>query len=154
TFWDNSVHPTELPFRGEFFATVDICTSFTLKRMSENDEIFGAERFMSKEINQNPQFMYYKAKPRIRGTHETKTGRTDFFEILSAGQYKDVGEGWEIIHYYGWINPKMFGLSNVNEYQIWRITLISDKYIVALEHLNNAHGLLPIFITMPIDDGL
>ena len=154
TMWDPSVHPLEVPTKAEFFATIDTWNSLKLLRAAENEQIFGAERFISRDSNMNPNFTYYKPKPDIRSEHDSKEHANDFHHILSMGDHKDVAENWEIVTYYGWINPSWWGIGPDDSFQIWRITLIGDSYIIDMEHLNNAHAMLPLFITMPKEDGM
>ena len=151
--YDISVAPVDIPTKGEFFAMVDIITPFQMRKMASEDEIFGIDRF----INNNAMVpKWYQTRPEVFIDHSGRagvSGRTNWIEILSAGVSQDVRVGLEKIDYYGWLNPKEFGLSSVDEFQIWRITLASDKFIVAAEHLNNAHGRLPVAIAAPWEDG-
>lgn len=151
--YDISVAPVDIPTKGEFFAIVDIMTPFHMRKMASEDEIFSIDRF----INNNVMVpKWYQTRPEVFIDHSGRagvSGRTNWIEILSAGVSQDVRVGIEKIDYYGWLNPKEFGLSSVDEFQIWRITLASDKFIIAAEHLNNAHGRLPVAIAAPWEDG-
>ena len=151
--YDISVAPVDIPTKGEFFAVVDIMTPFQMRKMASEDEVFGIDRF----INNNATVpKWYQTRPEVFIDHSGRagvSGRTNWIEILSAGVSQDVRVGIEKIDYYGWLNPKEFGLSSVDEFQIWRITLGSDKFVIAAEHLNNAHGRLPVAIAAPWEDG-
>ncbi len=151
--YDISVNPIDLSRKGEFFATVDVKTPFRVKKMAANKEIFGVDAFIK---NPNTDVVYYAIRPVIATDHSNRGqtgGRTNWIEVLSAGMENEVRVGIEEITYYGWINPKDFGLSRADEFQIWRFTMMANKHIVLGEELTNAHGMLPINIGMPWEDG-
>ncbi len=151
--YDVSVNPVELSSKGEFFALIDVKTPFRVKKMEADKQIFDIDRFIK---NVNSDLVYYEIRPTISNDHSNRgqtSGRTNWIEVLSAGTSQDVRVGIEEITYYGWINPRDFGLSKADEFQIWRFTVMANKYIVLGEELNNAHGMLPINIGMPWEDG-
>lgn len=151
--YDISVHPVDLPTKGEFFALVDVKTQFRLKKMAADEEVFGIDRFINKT---DMTTKYFQVRPEIYADHSGRgghSGRTNWIEVLSAGTSQDVRVGIELVDFYGWINPTDFGLSKTDEFQIWRFTMAADKYIVSATHLNNAHGSLPIALGAPWEDG-
>jgi len=151
--YDISVNPVELPMQGEFFALIDMKTPFRVKKMAADKEIFDIDRFIK---TVNTERVYYKVRPVVSADHSNRgntSGKTNWVEVLSAGTDQEVRVGIEEITYYGWINPKDFGLSKQDEFQIWRFTVMADKFIVSGEELTNAHGMLPINIGMPWEDG-
>ncbi len=151
--YDIAVHPVDLPKQGEFFALVSVKTPFRLKKMEADGEVIGIDRFIGKT---DMQPKYFKTRPEIYIDHSGRTGkagRVNWLEVLSAGTSQDVRVGIELVDYYGWINPKDFGLSDTDEFQIWRFTRAANNHIIAAEHLNNAHGSLPCALGSPWDDG-
>lgn len=150
--YDISVDPVELSSKGEFFALVEMQTQFRIRKMAADGELFGIDRFINTtDLN----YTYWKVRPKINTSMSGRSGqdgRTNWVEILSAGVSQEVRSGVELVNYYGWINPSDFGLPG-NEFQIWRFTLAANKYITAAEHLTNAHGLLPIAVGAPWEDG-
>lgn len=151
--YDISIDPIDVPMKGEFFALIDVKTPFRVRKMEADKEIFGIDRFID---TSNTEIIYYKTRPVISADHSNRgnvSGKTNWIEVLSAGVEQEVRIGIEEITYYGWINPKKFGLSNSDEFQIWRFTVMGDKFIVSGEELTNAHGMLPINIGMPWEDG-
>jgi len=153
---DPSVDPTELHEKGEFFATVEPETIFRAQMMAQNEEIFDLNRIVDSNgtLKTNPnKSVYYEEKPEIHGDSIGGDGRgeTDWFQFMSAGAKGAVGAGLEKINMYIWINPKTFGMSENNVFQIWRLTLL-DMEVVAAEQLTNAHGYLPCVCTVPWDD--
>ncbi len=151
--YDISINPVELASQGEFFALIDMKTPFRVKKMQADKEIFDIDRFIK---NVNTERVYYKVRPIVTTDHSNRgntSGKTNWVEVLSAGVEQEVRVGIEEVTYYGWINPKDFGLSKQDEFQIWRFTMMADKFIVAGEELTNAHGMLPLAVGMPWEDG-
>ena len=156
TLLDPAVDAVDMPLKGEFFATVKLMTVFRLRIEEQNNNIFGIERF----IDELPRgsVAYWRAKPTIRAFDPAsssggESSGTDFVNILSMGQDKEVNAGFEIVKAYMWLNPSEFGLSDINEYQIWKFTIVGAKHIIAAEFQSNAHGYLPIAIGRPWEDG-
>lgn len=148
--WDVSVADVvDVPSEGEFFATVHMYNSFKLQKMASEKEIFSIDRF----IDQQKETMFYREKPIVHDI-SVNTGGTNWVSMLSGGDSKSLMPGFEMIHCPIWINPKEFGLSKEDEMQIWRITIVNSKYIVAATHLTNAHGMLPLALAMPMEDDL
>jgi hypothetical protein len=147
--YDPTVAPIEVPEKGEYFATIHMDAPFRFRKMEADGEVFGVDRF----IEGNGQTHYYEKKPTIRMDVSLPEAVTDWIQILSLGeQTQGISAGFERIKYTGWINPKEFGLTNDDELQVWRVHLIDKKHIVNVTQMNNAHGMLPINIAMPIDD--
>lgn len=151
--YDISISPIDLPMKGEFFALIDVKTPFRVRKMEADQEIFSIDRFIK---NNNSELRYYETRPVVVSDHSNRgntAGRTNWIEVLSAGTEQEVRIGIEEVTFYGWLNPKQFGLAKADEYQIWRFTVMANNYIVAAEELTNAHGMLPIAVGMPWEDG-
>lgn len=151
--YDITVSPTMLAEKGEFFALVEPVSLFKLHKLNKLKQIYNIDKALKNNMLMI-ETTYYKRRPEIHIDHSGRGKSPDFISILSLGQqtHKRLG-GAEEITYFGWLNPKEFGLSKVDEYQIWRITVINCKYIVNATHLNNVHGMLPIAMLMPLHDG-
>jgi hypothetical protein len=150
--WDISVNPVDLSKKGEFFAIVQRKTTFTINRMFENEELFGKDR-LPENFGSVAFTSYYRARPTI-ATGNNGLNMTDWSEVLSAGVVSgEIGSSVELIHYYGWLSPAKFGLNAEKKMQIWRFAILNSKYICDAEQLNNAHGVLPVAIGMPFEDG-
>ena len=155
--FDPSVDPIELAEKGEFFATVKLETPFRIKKMEADGEIFGSDRFVDK--NEHGEYEYYEEPEELREEIPGSNSSVNWHELLSAGQTKEVGVGHERIDLYIWLNPSQFGLEPnrrdepANKLSIWRLTIFQGKYIVSAEKLTNAHGMLPVCVCMPVDDG-
>src|SRR6185437_6548997 len=154
--YDRSVPPADVADKGEFFALVDVKRIFTVKKMQQDGEIYGIERFI--RSTRGMQLRYYQKKPTLRLdiNVDQRVGRseTDWVSWFSANGSNEVQSGIEKVDYIGWITPADFGLAPSKLYEIWRITMMADEYIVAAQKLENAHGLLPIAIATPNEDGL
>lgn len=156
--WDPTVHPCDLYKRGEFFATVEPVRKFQLQRMASNNEIFNVEEALKEK---GGVFSIYKEKPDLHLIPDGEPGQPIRWDTyLSGGSKGDISQGYELTHFYCHINPKEFGLpieETVNQdmtFQVWRISILNCKYIVAATPLLNAHGHLPISIGTPIEDNL
>lgn len=147
-FYDSSVEPTELAAEGEYFATVDTSTAFRLRKSEKEGKLFNLGTL---DENSVCAFNYYESKPCIRA--DDNIGDTDFCALLSQTEVKDSVPGHEIITMFIWLDPSRFGLSNQRDFQIWKLKVLNAKSIVYAEHMNNAHGMLPVGISMPWYDG-
>ncbi len=155
--WDITTDPVKLHTEGEFFATIEPRTKFKIARMVAKGEIYNATRFLQKDKEPSAEVNYYELRPDIQAEGSAgdrgNNPRMSWQDILSQGQWKEVGDQWEQINYYGWIKPSDFGLSESEQFEIWRVILLTDKFIVKAEPLTNAHEKLPVVIGMPWDDG-
>lgn len=161
TFLDPSVHPVDIPMYGEFFAIVEPHTKFRVERMKAAGELFNAA-----DLACTGNAHYWKAPPIVRGTDSEGRGgnMVNWFNFMSgapasSGAAYDLG--MEFVHYFGWINPKDFGLPvkarNTKgdvTLEIWQFTLANKNTIVYAQRLENAHGMLPIALGVPNHDDL
>jgi len=81
---------------------------------------------------------------------------TDWVSILNAGTRSGVDNIHELLHFYGWIDPKDFGLPRTdnNLLEIWRFSVFNQEKVVAGDRLSNMHGMLPITVSQPNRDTL
>jgi hypothetical protein len=161
TFLDPSVHPVDVPMYGEFFAIVEPHTKFRVARMKAAGELFNAERL---QCDGNAK--YWRAPPVVRAHDAEGRGgnMVNWFNFMSAapassGAAYDLG--MEFVHYFGWINPKEFGLpvkaqnaKGRDTLEIWQFTMANADTIVWAQRLENAHGMLPVAIGVPNNDDL
>jgi hypothetical protein len=151
--WDIAVSPIDLPANGEFFAVVERQRTFRLKKMEADGDLWGVDRFKDDFIT--PAKPYFRERPIVRNTAGGNVLTTNFTDILrGTGDGKSTTNGAELIHYFGWIIPSEFGLSDSKDLEIWRITMANGKHIASAEHLNVAHAMLPCGLGSPIEDGL
>ncbi len=157
TLLDPSVHPTELHEKGEFFATVEPKTAFRAQIMAQRNEIFNLDLIIDPITGKSRgQFesSYYVQMPEVHG--DLRRGgegstKTNWFNFLSGFTSAGSIDGLEFINVYIWLPPKKFGLGESDKYQIWRITF-ANMIAVRAEPMVNAHGFLPLVVTVPWDD--
>jgi hypothetical protein len=155
TLVDPTIDLTDMALKGEFFAKVAMHTPFRVKKMQADGEIFNIDDIVNK-TSFNKQF--YRTKPEIRTDGFNESQVTDWTEVLTAGfGASGVGTNIEFVTVNIWLPTNQFGLSQEEEFQIWRVVLAANEnnlQVVRAEPLNNAHGMLPIGFVMPWDDGL
>lgn len=151
TLLDPSVAPVDVAAKGEFFVTVDVHTKFKLKRMEAANEIYNLKNALEKYATN--EHSWYEKRPDIR-TNKKGGNNTSWVEVLSQGATREVTGAHELLTFTIWINPKELGIdSKVNEYRIYRINTLGTKAVVEIQELKNAHGLLPINVGVPWEDG-
>lgn len=159
TILDPSVHPTELNEKGEFFATVEVTTEFRAKRLEAQGIYYNLER----RKKDRTATTYYQEKPDILGDAVKGAGQTqDWLSWFSVNESSNVllQDAIEFVTVRIWLpvdafGPKFKGTKGNEDskgYQIWIVVIANASVIVSAEPLPNAHGLLPIMITMPWDD--
>ena len=149
--YDISVHPTQVNYKGEFFAIVEKHREFRVQMMENNKEVFGANM-----IGTEPAVAYYKPKPAIRMDigSDGSVDTIDWHAYLSAGNRNEVSRGIELVHIYIWLCPSTFKLSTSTDMEIWRITIANGIRVIAAKHLDDAHGMLPLGIGSPMQDNM
>lgn len=161
--FDTSVHPIDLPRKGEYFCEVDIITPFHARKLAKENKMYGVERFLStnnKPITQRTQVTtFYQLPPQIRdavGAGNQKSG-VNWQAALSeqgAGIAPESNACLERWKYTCWITPKDFGLGDSDQLELWRIIVTQSNYITFAAKLDDSHGMLPIGMSTPIEDDL
>jgi len=147
---DPSIEPIKMPTLGEFFANIELQTKFRLTKMRDDGELFNIEAF----TDTSPTMKYFESHPDIRSDAAGGQVNTNWVDVLMArsGTNNNSATGYEVIPCFFWIKPKQFGLGDSDNYEIWRFVLGSNTHILSAQHQENAHGLLPINITVPFQD--
>ena len=156
TLWDVSVHPVDVPTKGEFFATVEVKRRFALERMRDNNEIFITKEMLDEQLTEQT---YYRSPPDVVPAIVTdgsvSRGTIDWVNVLSGGAGTEGNQdAYEIVNFVCWLRPKDFKLGSAKSLEIWRITIMGMKHIIATEKIGTAHGMLPIAFGSPVEDGL
>ena len=157
TLVDPSVSPMQLAQDGEFFAHVEIQSTFKLRRRLSKNEITNVDKEYLANVKP-PQYSFYRIKPVIiaKTPGEVDGEQINWVNLLSAsnGQIgsKDTIGGMEFIKMRLVMDASFFGISAETDYTIWEIEILNSEKIVSLKQLKNAHGLLPIFANRPWDD--
>lgn len=153
---DPSVAPMDLSTSGEFFASVEMKSAFSLRRRLANNELHGIDREYIGSANK-ASITYYKAKPIIlaKTVGETDGVVTDWVTLLAGSTNSATKEtigSLELVKMRILLDGSEFGLTKTNSYTIWELEILNMERIVSIKLLANAHGLLPIFAVRPWDD--
>lgn len=159
--YDTSVHPVDLPSKGEYFAEVEPITPFRVQRMADQQILFGVNRFIDfpAPLYGSDSGTFYMAPPIVREpsayTDKQEGGAVNWQMILTpGGPAKDSQPGIELCWYTTWLYPYKFGLSNSQNMELWRLCMANGKYIAASTKLDDSHGQLPCACGTPIEDDL
>lgn len=163
-FYDTSVHPCDLPTRGEFFAEVERITPFRARKMFEDKQLFGIDRFIKENFaaGNNPTSgtnavgsSYYRVPPSVR-TPSAGNGSTptDWRSVFRGGDVQESAPGLEVIRFTTWLRPSEHGLSSDDELQLWRLRIVNGRYLSYAARLEDSHGMLPVVIAAPLEDDL
>lgn len=160
-FFDTSVHPVDLPLRGEYFAEVEMQTPFRVKRQAQQKILFGVQRYIntfSPASGTTDGVAFYIQPPMVRELNTTAAeykGVTNWVSVLTpGGPARESQPGIELCWFTTWINPKDFDLSQEDELQCWQICMANGRWITSAFHIDDSHGQLPIAISTPIEDDL
>lgn len=156
--FDGTVSPLQLANQGEWFGSVEMTTPFRVRKMMGDQELFNLESLIKEDATYSRK--YFRTRPRIRADVIDQM-QTDWVEILTAGfnsSGSDVTGAIERGVFHIWLDPTEFNIRSAGNriepgLQIWRIELFNNSQIGSIIHKNNAHGLLPVSIAMPSDDG-
>jgi hypothetical protein len=158
--YDVSVNPVDLPTKGEWFAYVEPWTRFQLERMNDADSIYNLDKLSNDGIGSNARYLQCPPETRYDFAVEEEGRPKNWVTFLEgiAGNENRYMTGWhEIVTWTGWIRPKDFNLGNSNDLTIYRLIFAIEGESAVLiydEAFNNAHELLPICCTVPIETEL
>ena len=151
TLWDPSVKVTDIPTKGEFFATVKLHTPFRVKKMEKDGDIVGASDVLSNSGSY--EHSYYQLLPELRNSFQSQSSKIpNWHEVFNPGTGKTASDSIEFVTMPIWINPKELGLSRSDKLEIWRFTIANGTRIVDAVHLTNAHAMLPATFAVALDD--
>lgn len=169
TFWDTRVLPREVAEKGEFAGYNEIMSLIALKsfvaklpqRMNMTKALesgFTAPISMVGATGMNGYY-YPQLNPEATVDWQMMGGTNwarwaGFDDNSSQNKYKDV---YQVTTIYARILPVDFGFKGVpgpNTPQVWKFIIVNNQVVIYCERLTNAHNLLPIIISQPLDDGL
>lgn len=158
-FYDTTVHPSDLPKKGEWFAEVDLITPFRAMKAQADGREFGIERFYDPVNNGlvQPKWMFYRPPPVVRRDEQNYAGEDVNWQMTlraEAGPAQASAPGIERIRYVAWIVPKDWGFSQSKDMELWRIHIMQGCYITYAVRLDDSHGMLPVACTCPIENDL
>lgn len=156
---DPSVPPGKLHLDGEFVAHADVRSHYWLQNRAADGFFFNVEDALADE-SELSTMTYYRHPPQEAQFNSDDATGVDWVGILSESAGYIKSSGYELVTIYIRLNPTEFGLipggrgerSVRNRYEVWRFTLLNDKYIIETTHMNNIHGYLPCFLSTMNDD--
>ena len=169
TFWDTRVLPREVSSKGEYAGYNEVMSLIALKsfvaklpsRMNMTEALQSGFQAPISMVGQSGNNGYYYPQLNPESTVDWQMlGGTNwvrwagFDDNSSQSKYKDV---YQVTTTYGRILPADFGFKGVpgqNTPQIWKFITVNNQVVIYCERLTNAHNLLPIVISQPLDDGL
>lgn len=158
---DPTVHPTKLHCDGEFAGQAKLKSFYWLQNKASQGIYFNCEEALQTHEG-GVQCVYYRSPPQEAQMNQdgSSGSGTNWVSILSEIPTYAAQGGFELVEVYIRLNPTEFGLvqgskaeqATRNRYEIWRFTLLNDKFIIDATYMNNMHGYLPYFIGLLNDD--
>ena len=164
--FDNRVEPTRIPQDGEFAGYTRLMSRIQLKAFLESlpdkmiDNIvpaFEAGLGYSGYSSQDPYYIpdlnpdALVDKTPLNGTNWMSWAALSGAE--SKIQYRDM---YQVTTLYARILPSDFSMKVParNTPQVWKFIFVNNSVLIYAERQTNAHGLIPILFTQPLEDGL
>ena len=160
TFWDPSVGLSDLYRLGEWCARADIVSHYTLQSKCLAGLYYNCEEALEQD-NGISACRYYVNPPAeaAMGLQSSDGTDTNWVSILSEAPGHMSKTGFERVEMYIKLNPLQLNLlpktrdnAGRNRYEIWRITLLNDTWIIDATYMSNCHGYLPFFMGAIHDD--
>lgn len=158
---DPTVHPTKLHQDGEFAAQAKMRSHYWLQNKASQGVYFNCEAAL-REYDGLSECIYYRSPPREAQLDNDESGGSgsNWVSVLSEVPVYANQNGFELTEISIRLNPTEFGLlqgANIanksrDRYEIWRFTLLNNKYVIDATYLNNIHGYLPFFLGLLNDD--
>lgn len=160
--YDPHVHPTKIHCDGEFAATIKMKSYFWLQNAAANGAYYNCEDALTGATD-SAITKYYRNPPQeAMMDQDQSTGgtRTDWRSILGGYRSGSMQGGFELAEIHIKLDPTDFGLvggtaaqqNARSRYEMWRFTVLNDKYIIDATYMNNVHGYLPFFLGVLNDD--
>lgn len=161
--FDTRVLPTEIPVKGEFAGYVELMTRIQLKQFIATlpDKMVAnvtAAFESSPSADGYGSFYIPQINPKAaKDRRKYDTFNWDSWAGLSESErriaYKNM---YEVTTLYARILPSDFGLRvpAPNTPQIWKFICVNGSVLLYVERQTNAHNLLPVLVSQPLDDKL
>lgn len=169
TFWDTRVAPKDLAAKGEFAGYNEIMSQIAFKafvltlptRINIKEALesqFNAPITTVSATGMNGYFKpnlnpeAYLDLMNIGGTNWANW--MGFSDDSSKNKYNNM---YQVTTLYGRILPSDFGFKGLpgqNTPQVWKFIIVNNQQVIYAERLTNAHNLIPIILSQPLDDGL
>lgn len=162
TFIDPSVEIMDLYCKGEFAATAWMESRHNLVDKAAKGVYFNIETALNNGEHGVSTATYYRSPPAEArlDVDDSVAGKTNWVNVLSMTEGYQRVTGFELVEIFIKLNPYQMNLvprnaANKiarNRLEVWRITILNDKYIIDAEYQNNMHGYLPFFFGVLNDD--
>ena len=166
--FDSRVNPTEMHTKGEFTGYTEVMSRIVLKQFIQElpdkmvDNIvpaFESGLGFSGIANSGENASYYIPTLNPDALLDRNTTSTNWMAWANlAGaeqkiQYKDM---YEVTTLYARILPSDFNIRvpSSNTPQVWKFIYVNHSVLIYAERQTNAHGMLPVLMGQPSDDGL
>ncbi len=149
TLFDPSVSPRDVAKEGQFFATVEVVSEFTIAKQEEAERIvMPANKGSLPDIGER----WYREPPVISNSNTGQTGvsvKTPWY----AGLGDDTPHNFrhhELTTVYMWLVPKEHDISSSNKYEMFKIVILDGDLVVQIDPLDFAHKMLPLVVAEPL----
>lgn len=155
---DPAVPPTNLHLEGEFGGYAELRSRYWIQTRIERGQ-FSVPRDAFNGMTESSRATYYRHPPAEARLQSNDNRGTDWVSILSMAP-STVQHGHEVVTLYCRLNPTEFGLLAPSEtagrsrYELWRFTILDNKYIVACAYQDNVHNHLPMYFGLVHDDSM
>lgn len=162
--FDTRCTPTQVHIHGEFAGYTELKSRIALKQFIQElpdklvDNIIPAfESGPSSNFNNGHYYVPELNPASLLDANTRATTNWMAWAGLSSSdhkiQYKDM---YEVTTLYARILPSDFKLRvpSPNTPQVWKFIIVNNQVLIYAERQTNAHGLLPILIAQPNEDGL
>lgn len=169
TFWDTRVAPRDVAKKGEFVGKNELMSRIAFKafaatllvRINMTEAL--ASGFVAPVSTVGAAgtsgYYYPQLNPEAAVNETMQLGMNwarwaGFERNGSEDRYKDM---YQVTTLYARILPSDFGFKGLpgqNTPQVWKFIVVNSQVVIYCERLTNAHNLLPVIFSQPLDDGL
>lgn len=169
TIWDTRVPPKDISSKGEFAGYNELMSKIAFKAFAATlpsrmnmtkafESGFSAPVSTVASAGSNGYY-YPQLNPEALIDVSTMLGMNwamwaGFETASNSIKYKDM---YQVTTLYGRILPEDFGFKGLpgqKTPQVWKFIIVNNQVCIYAERLTNAHNLIPIIFSQPLDDGL
>jgi len=159
-FWDTRCMPIDLPNKGEFFGYVESMSRIALKQFIQELPDKLVDNIIPAFETGATQSEYYipELNPESLENADLRASSSwlSWAGLSAADQKIAYKDSYEVTTIYARILPADFKLRvpAPNTPQVWKFVVVNAQTLIYAERQTNAHGLLPILMAQPNEDGL
>lgn len=158
TFWDPSVNPTQVYKDAEWAGKTYMRSHYWLANKAQRGVYFNCDEAL-RTSSGVPTSVYYRHPPTEAKMNRVQDANgADWISILSESPEYARVSGFEITEICIRLNPVDFGLVEPKDkvarsrYELWKITILNDMYVIGVDYLNNVHDHIPYYFGFANDD--